>query len=225
MTYRCSRLGRAKRRDRTVRGRGRWRRSVAIVLFWPRVGGSLVRDGGPPKSGRGRRREWHSAGGAGGRPRCSGSRWRGGRGCGGTFAKRAHVNLSDGGIASPNGRDGLEFARSLFLERVVDSRCGFNAGHNQVWANIGLDAWLAGECRGRRERETYLVPGVDYDMRTAEEVGDGAGVGVEETFAGDGDTIAAPVDLHELGQSALQIRYVSEHTQRHLENNHVRWGP
>lgn len=43
-------------------------------------------------------------------------------------------------------------------------------------------------------------------MRAAKEVGDGAGVGVEETLAGDGDAITAPVDLHELGQSALQMR-------------------
>lgn len=116
MTYRCSRLRRAERRDRTVRGRGRRRRSVAVVLLWPRVRRSFVRDGGPPKSRRGRGREWHSAGGARGRPRCSGSGWRGNRGRCRTFTERAHVDLSDGGIAGPDGRDRLELACGLFLE-------------------------------------------------------------------------------------------------------------
>ncbi len=40
-------------------------------------------------------------------------------------------------------------------------------------------------------------------MRAAEKVSDGTGVGVEETLASDGDAIAAPVDLYELGQSTL----------------------
>lgn len=42
-------------------------------------------------------------------------------------------------------------------------------------------------------------------MGSAEEVGYCAGMGVEETLAGDRDTLAAPIDLNELGELALNV--------------------
>ena len=56
-------------------------------------------------------------------------------------------------------------------------------------------------------QHTYLVASIDDDMRSAEEVGDRTGVGVEETFTGDGNAVTAPVDLDELGQLALRWRF------------------
>lgn len=50
----------------------------------------------------------------------------------------------------------------------------------------------------------YLVARIDDDVRSAQEVSDRAGVGMEQTLPRYRDTISAPVDLHELGQTTLQ---------------------
>jgi len=44
----------------------------------------------------------------------------------------------------------------------------------------------------------YLVASVDHDVGSAEEVGDGTRMGVEETFPGYGHAVATPVDLDDL---------------------------
>ena len=72
-------------------------------------------------------------------------------------------------------------------------------------------------------QHTYLVASIDDDMRSAEEVGDCTGVGVEETLAGDGDTVSAPIDLHELGQRALQRNETRACVKRGAQNVH--WDP
>ena len=51
--------------------------------------------------------------------------------------------------------------------------------------------------------KTYLIAGIDDDVGAAKEVGDCAGVGVEETLSCDRDTFTTPVDLNELGERAL----------------------
>lgn len=51
-------------------------------------------------------------------------------------------------------------------------------------------------------------------MGSAEEVGYCAGMGVEETLAGDRDTLAAPIDLNELGELALNVGEYVEWVQR-----------
>ena len=56
----------------------------------------------------------------------------------------------------------------------------------------------------------YLIAGVDNDVGAAKEVGDGAGVGMEETLPRDGYTVTTPVDLHELRKLALMRRSVYE---------------
>ena len=66
--------------------------------------------------------------------------------------------------------------------------------------------------------KTYLIAGIDDDVGAAKEVGDCAGVGVEEALAGYGDSVTTPVDLHKLGQRALwrKIRmrlYKSDETE------------
>lgn len=50
----------------------------------------------------------------------------------------------------------------------------------------------------------YLISRVDYDVRSSEESGDCAGVGMEEPFTSFGDTITTPVDLNEFWKLALE---------------------
>lgn len=61
----------------------------------------------------------------------------------------------------------------------------------------------AGEEEERRGGGAHLVAGVDDDVCAPKEVRDGGGVRVEEALARLGHAVAAPVDLHELGQLAL----------------------
>ena len=70
----------------------------------------------------------------------------------------------------------------------------------------------------------YLVTSVDHDMGSTKEVGDCAGVGVEETLSCDRDTFTTPVDLNELGKLALPtISAMGERGTRRASGS--RWDP
>ena len=49
----------------------------------------------------------------------------------------------------------------------------------------------------------HLIASLQDDMRTTKEARYGVRVRVEETLLDLGDTVSAPVDLHELGELAL----------------------
>ena len=76
-------------------------------------------------------------------------------------------------------------------------------------------------CDHRRRLWAYLVACADHDVRALEEVRDCGGVTVEQTLAGLGDTVAAPVDLHELGQLALRDALMTTRQDRE-SGAHVR---
>ena len=58
-------------------------------------------------------------------------------------------------------------------------------------------------------------------MSTAEEVGDSTRVGMEKALSRDGDTVAAPIDLDELGELALRSESIPPARTRETWNAHI----
>ena len=58
-------------------------------------------------------------------------------------------------------------------------------------------------------------------MSTAEEIGDSTRVGMEKTLSRNGDTVAAPVDLDELGELTLRSESISPARARKPWNAHI----
>ena len=56
---------------------------------------------------------------------------------------------------------------------------------------------------------THFVARVDDDVCSAKEVGDRAGVSVEQTLPRYGYTISTPIDLYQLGELALLVTQVA----------------
>jgi hypothetical protein len=96
-----------------------------------------------------------------------------------------YIDFADWGVTRSHWADRLGLTGGFLMNRIFRPRGSLYTSHDDRWGDI------------------VLTSGGYNHVGPFEEVGDGSGVGVEETFFENWNTFSAPVDLNEFGQLGL----------------------